>query len=83
MVMEFRCGRRSTIDAERSGRRPAEAAIPETTEKIRNMVLADRRLKVWQIVESITWGSGIDFERALGYAKAIRKMDAAFAHNRP
>ena len=46
---EFRCGRTSTIDAERSGR-PVE---PETIEKIRNMVLDDRRLKVWEIVEAI------------------------------
>ena len=45
---EFRCGRTSTIDAERSGR-PVEVAIPETIEKIRNMVLADRRLKVRQM----------------------------------
>ena len=28
---EFRCGRTSTIDAERSGR-PAEVAVPETIE---------------------------------------------------
>ena len=49
---EFRCGRTSTIDAERSGR-PVEVAIPETIEKIRNMVLADRRLKVREIVEAI------------------------------
>ena len=34
---EFLCGRTSTIDAERSGR-PVEFAIPETNEKIRNMV---------------------------------------------
>ena len=49
---EFRCGRTSTIDAERSGR-PVEVAIPEIIENIRNMVLADRRLKVREIVEAI------------------------------
>ena len=49
---EFRCGRTSTIDAERSGR-PVEVAIPETIEKIRNVVLADRRLKAREIVEAI------------------------------
>ena len=42
---EFRCGRTSTIDVERSGR-PVEVGIPETIEKNRNMVLADGRLKV-------------------------------------
>ena len=46
---EFRCGRTSTIDVERSGH-PVE---DETIEKIRNMVLADRRLKMPEIVESI------------------------------
>ena len=40
------------IDAERSGR-PVEVAIPETIEKIRNMVWADRRLKVREIAEVI------------------------------
>ena len=40
---EFRCGRTSTIDAERSGR-PVEVAIPQTIQKICNMVLADRRI---------------------------------------
>ena len=30
-----------------------EVAIPETIEKIRNMVLADRRLKLREIVEAI------------------------------
>ena len=49
---EFRCGRTSTIDAERSGR-PVEFAIHETIEKIRNMVLADRRLKVQEIMEAV------------------------------
>ena len=47
---EFPFGRASTIDAERSGR---PVAIPETIEKIRNMVLADRRLKVREIIEAI------------------------------
>ena len=33
--------------------RPVEVAIAETIEKIRNMVLADRRLKMREIVEAI------------------------------
>ena len=59
---EFHCGRTSTIDAERSGR-PIEVAIPETIEKIRNIMLADRRLKVREIVEAIgiSHGSGVRF----------------------
>ena len=49
---EFRCGRTSTIDAVRSGRL-VEVAIPETIKKNRNKVLADRRLKVREIMEAI------------------------------
>jgi histone-lysine N-methyltransferase SETMAR len=49
---EFRCGRTSTADAERPGR-PVEVSTPETIEKIHDMVLADRRLKVREIVEAI------------------------------
>ena len=56
---EFRCGRTSTIDAERSGR-SVEVAIRETIEKIRNMVLADWRLKVRAIVEAIGISQRID-----------------------
>ena len=48
---EFRCDCTSTIDAESSGR-PVEVAIPETIEKISNMVLVDLRLKVREIVEA-------------------------------
>ncbi|XP_022822885.1 histone-lysine N-methyltransferase SETMAR-like [Spodoptera litura] len=49
---EFRCGRTSTEDAKRSGR-PVEVSTSETAEKIHDMVLADRRLKVREIVEAI------------------------------
>ena len=48
---QFRCSRISTIDAERSGH-PIEVAIPETIEKFA-ILLADRRLKVREIVEAI------------------------------
>ena len=81
--IEFRCGHTSTIDAERC-RRPVEVAVPETIEKIRNMLLADQRLQVREIVEAIGISYGcFDFERSLGYKKAIRKMGVVFAHNRP
>ena len=56
-LTEFRCRRTSTIDAERSGR-PVEVALHETIEKIRNMVLADRKLKVREIVETIGISNG-------------------------
>ena len=54
---EFRYGRTMTIDAARSGR-PIEVGIPEAIEKIRNMVLTDRRLKVRKIVEAIDISHG-------------------------
>ena len=77
---EFRCGRTSTIDAECSGR-PVEVAISETIEKIRNMVIESAG--DCGSHNHITWVSGFDLARSLGYTKDIRKMGAAFAHNRP
>ncbi|CAK1588256.1 unnamed protein product [Parnassius mnemosyne] len=49
---EFCCGRTSTEDAERSGR-PVEVSSPKTIKKIHDMVLADQRLKVQEIVEAV------------------------------
>ncbi|CAK1604048.1 unnamed protein product [Parnassius mnemosyne] len=51
-LTEFHCGRKSTEDAERSGR-PIEVSSPKTIKKIHDMVLADRRLKVQEIVEAV------------------------------
>ena len=82
---EFRCGRTSTIDAERSGR-PVEVAIPETIEKNSQNGFGRSEIQSAGDCEShrlITWVSGFDFERSLGYEKAIHKMGAAFAHKRP
>ena len=50
------------------------------------MLLADRRLKVRENVEAIgiSHGSVVSILKDhLGMKKAIRKMGAAFAHNRP
>ena len=49
---EFCCGHTSTRDAESSGC-PVEVATPKTIEKIHDMVLANWRLKVREIVEAI------------------------------
>lgn len=46
-------GGTSTKDAERSGR-PLEVSTPEAIERIHDMVLTDRQLKVRQIVEAIS-----------------------------
>ncbi|GBP28367.1 Histone-lysine N-methyltransferase SETMAR [Eumeta japonica] len=55
---EFRCGRTSTSDAERSGR-SKEVITPEIVDKIHEMILDDRRMKVRELVHAV----GISTER--------------------
>lgn len=55
---EFRCGRTSTSDAERSGR-PKEVITPEIVDKIHEMILDDRRMKVRELAHAV----GISTER--------------------
>ena len=49
---EFRCGRISTSDAERPGR-PKEVTSIEMIDKIHNIVLKDRRLKLREISKTV------------------------------
>ncbi|GBP84034.1 Histone-lysine N-methyltransferase SETMAR [Eumeta japonica] len=55
---EFRCGRTTTSDAERSGR-PKEVITPEIVDKIHEMILGDRRMKVRELAHAV----GISTER--------------------
>ncbi|GBP33923.1 Putative uncharacterized protein FLJ37770 [Eumeta japonica] len=55
---ELRCGRTSTSDAERSGR-PKEVITPEIVDKIHEMILDDRRMKVRELAHAV----GISSER--------------------
>jgi len=50
-VNEFKRSRTSTCDASRSGR-PIEAATSEIIDKVRDIVLTDRRVKVRELVEA-------------------------------
>ena len=83
-VNEFERGRTFTCDASRSGR-PIETAMPEIIDKIHDIVLTDRRVKVRKLVEAtgISHDTDFNFARTIGYEKAIGKMGAAFAHCGP
>ena len=50
-VNEFKCGHTSTCDALCSGR-SIEAATPEIIDKVHDIVLTDRRVKVRELVEA-------------------------------
>ncbi|GBP32815.1 Histone-lysine N-methyltransferase SETMAR [Eumeta japonica] len=55
---EFYCGRTSTSDAEHSGR-PKEVITPQIVDKIHEMILDDRRMKVRELAHAV----GISTER--------------------
>lgn len=57
-VNEFKRGRTSTSDAERSGR-PKEVTTQEMVEKIYEIITNDRRIKLREIVEIVN----ISYER--------------------
>lgn len=73
-VNEFKRGRISTSDAERPGR-PIEATTPEMMDKIHDVVLADRRVKVRELAETagISHGSVITI---LQEKLAMKKLSA-------
>ena len=77
-------GRTSTCDVPRSGCPIEDAATPEIIDKVHDIVLTNRRVKVRELVECchrhITWHSDFNFARTIGYEKTIGKMGVAFAH---
>ena len=78
---EFKCDRTSTCNAPRTGR-PIEAATLEIFDKIHDIVLTDRRVKVRELVEAIgiSYGTVISIlYEQLEYDKAIDKIGAAFS----
>ena len=82
--IEFRCGRISTSDAERLGR-PKEVTSQGMIDKIHDIVLNDRRLKVREISETVNISVGrvwYILHECFGHEEAVCKMGAAFAHSR-
>lgn len=59
-IAEFKRGRTSTNDAERSGR-PNEAVIPENIKKIHKLVMNDRKLKVHELADIVKISDGSVF----------------------
>ena len=73
-VNEFKRGHTSTKDEHRTGR-PVEVTTPEMIEKINDMVLSDRRIKVRGIVEATGISQGIMF--SISHKKSdVKKISA-------
>jgi len=72
-VNEFKRGRISIKDAPRSGG-PRTVVTPKTINKVHDMVLSDRQIKMREIAEA----TGISIERI----HTFHKMGATFAHCR-
>lgn len=66
---EFRCGRTSTVDAERSGR-PKEVTTPENVEKIHDMMLNDPKVKLREVANAV----GMSLERVGNIVHSILGM---------
>jgi len=71
---EFKRGHTSTKDKHRSGR-PVEATTPEMINKIHDMVLSDRRIKVRKIVEATGISQGTVFS-ILHEKLGVKKISA-------
>ncbi|XP_033213329.1 protein GVQW3-like [Belonocnema kinseyi] len=69
LFIEFRCGRTSTVDAERSGR-PKEVTTPENVEKIHDMMLNDTKVKLREVANVV----GISLERVGNIVHSVLGM---------
>lgn len=75
-IGEFKHGRTSTNDAERSGR-PNKAVISETIKKIHKLVMNDRKLKVHELADIVKISDGSVFT-ILHERLAMRKLCAKY-----
>ena len=69
---DFKRDPTNTDDAERSGR-PSSAVVQENIKKVHKIVLADRKLKLWEIVETLKISEGIVFTILHGHL-SVRKL---------
>ena len=74
---KFRCGRKSTSDAERPGR-PKEVTTQDMIDKVHDIVLADRRLKVREISEALNISVGCTWN-ILHECLGMKKLSARWA----
>ena len=72
---EFCCGRISTNDAERPSR-PKEVTSQEMFDKIHDIVLNERRLKVREISETVNISVGRIWHIILHECLSMRKLSA-------
>lgn len=82
---DFRCGRTATNDARRPGR-PIEVTSEDIVNKIHDIVLADRRVKIRELADAVhisTERVFLYFTRYFGHEKAFCKMGAALTDSRP
>ena len=73
-VNEFKRSRTSEKDEHRSGR-PVEVTTPEMIDKIHDMVLSDRRIKVHEIIEATSISQGTVFS-TLHKKLGVKKISA-------
>ena len=77
---DFKLGCTNTDDAERSGRLNS-AVVPENIKKVHKMVLADRKIKLREIADTLKISEG-SFVWTFEHEKVLFEMGIAFAHSR-
>lgn len=77
----FKCDHTSLEDDRREGQ-PKNATTPETIEKVQNIVLDDRLVKVNAIADAMGEGCKIAFVQRIRDVKALCKVGNAFVEFR-